>query len=367
MGSAAKGKAAKDSAATGRAATGSAAEGGAVAGGDVPGRPGRKIAFIGLGHMGGPMAANLVAAGYGVTGFDVVPDALAAAKSSGVVVAESAAAAADGADVIITMLPAGKHVFAAFEGEGPGGGVLAAAKPGALFLECSTISVEDARSAHSLVVSSGHRGLDAPVSGGVVGAEAGTLTFMVGGAEEDFAAALPVFEIMGKRIVLCGGPGMGQAAKVCNNMILGASMIAVSEAFVLAEKLGLTHDALFDVAANASGQCWSLTTNCPVPGPVPGSPANRDYQPGFAGALMAKDLGLAVEALNSTGVDAVLGRAAEEIFREFSLHGGAGKDFSGIINAIRDASENANTDRVHPDPADPADTDLTNDDLADND
>ncbi len=300
-----------------------------------------RIAFIGLGHMGGPMAANLVAAGYPVAGFDVVPAALEAAAAAGVVVAESSAAAARGAEVIITMLPAGRHVFAAFEGDGPGGGLLAAAKPGALFLECSTISVDDARVAHEMVVGSGHRGLDAPVSGGVVGAEAGTLTFMVGGSEDDFAAGAPIFEVMGKRIVHCGGPGAGQAAKVCNNMILGVSMIAVSEAFVLGEKLGLTHQALFDVAANASGQCWSLTTNCPVPGPVPTSPANRDYQPGFAGALMAKDLGLAVEALNATGVEAVLGRSAEEIYREFSLHGGAGTDFSGIINTIRNASNGA--------------------------
>ncbi|MFQ4147130.1 3-hydroxyisobutyrate dehydrogenase [Arthrobacter sp. LAPM80] len=303
-----------------------------------------RIAFIGLGHMGGPMAANLVAAGYSVTGFDVVPAALEAAAAAGVVVAESSAAAADGADVIITMLPAGKHVFAALEGEGPGGGLLAAAKPGSLFLECSTISVDDARTAHELIVASGHRGLDAPVSGGVMGAEAGTLTFMVGGSPDDFAAAGPLFDVMGRRIVLCGGPGAGQAAKVCNNMILGVSMIAVSEAFVLGEKLGLTHEALFDVAAHASGQCWSLTTNCPVPGPVPTSPANRDYQPGFAGALMAKDLGLAVEALNATGVDAVLGRSAEEIYREFSLHGGAGTDFSGIINSIRKASNNTGSD-----------------------
>ncbi|WP_269937240.1 3-hydroxyisobutyrate dehydrogenase [Arthrobacter sp. HY1533] len=303
-----------------------------------------RIAFIGLGHMGGPMAANLVAAGYQVTGFDVVPAALEAASGAGVVVAASASAAAEGADVIVTMLPAGKHVFAAFEGEGPGGGLLAAARPGALFLECSTISVEDARTAHEMVVASGHRGLDAPVSGGVVGAEAGTLTFMVGGSEEDFAAAGGILGVMGRRIVLCGGPGSGQAAKVCNNMILGVSMIAVSEAFVLGEKLGLTHQALFDVAANASGQCWSLTTNCPVPGPVPASPANRDYQPGFAGALMAKDLGLAVEALNATGVDAVLGRMAEEIYREFALGGGAGTDFSGIINTIRDGSERGGAD-----------------------
>lgn len=298
-----------------------------------------RIAFIGLGHMGGPMAGNLVAAGYAVTGFDVVPAALAAAAASGVVVAPSAALAAEGADVIITMLPAGKHVFQALEGDGPGGGLLAAAKAGALFLECSTISVDDARAAHDLVVESGHRGVDAPVSGGVIGAEAGTLTFMVGGSADDFASARPYFEVMGGRIVHCGGPGAGQAAKVCNNMILGVSMIAVSEAFVLGEKLGLTHQALYDVAANASGQCWSLTTNCPVPGPVPASPANRDYVPGFAGALMAKDLGLAVEALNATGVTATLGRGAEEIYRNFALHGGAGTDFSAIINTIREESQ----------------------------
>ncbi|WP_343318090.1 3-hydroxyisobutyrate dehydrogenase [Arthrobacter sp. TMP15] len=304
----------------------------------------KKVAFIGLGHMGGPMAANLVAAGYQVHGFDVVPAALAAAAEAGVVVCDSSGQAAMDADVIITMLPAGKHVFAALEGEGPGGGLLAAAKPEALFLECSTISVEDARATHKLVSGRGHRALDAPVSGGVMGAQAGTLTFMVGGSEEDFAAAKNLFEVMGKRIVLCGGPGAGQAAKVCNNMILGVSMIAVSEAFVLGEKLGLTHQALFDVAANASGQCWSLTTNCPVPGPVPTSPANRDYQPGFAGSLMAKDLGLAVEALNATGVDAVMGRTAEEIYREFSLDGGASTDFSSIINSIRAASSKTEAD-----------------------
>lgn len=285
------------------------------------------------------MAANLVKAGYSVTGFDVVPAALEAAQAAGVVVAPSSAAAASGADVVITMLPAGKHVFAAYDGEGPGGGLLAAAKPGSLFLECSTIAVEDARTAHELALAAGHHSLDAPVSGGVMGAEAGTLTFMVGGSGEDFTDAADIFEVMGRRIVHCGGPGAGQAAKVCNNMILGVSMIAVSEAFVLGEKLGLTHQALYDVAANASGQCWALTTNCPVPGPVPASPANRDYQPGFAGALMAKDLGLAVEALNATGTAASMGRAAEEIYRHFALDGGAGTDFSGIINTIRDASE----------------------------
>lgn len=293
---------------------------------------GKKIAFIGLGHMGGPMAANLVKAGHSVSGFDLAPEALDQARTVGIEVAESAAAAAAGADVVITMLPAGRHVLGAYQGED---GLLAVAGPGTIFLECSTIAVEDARAAHELAVAAGHRALDAPVSGGVTGAENGTLTFMVGGSADDFTEAEPILAAMGGRIVHCGGPGAGQAAKVCNNMILGISMIAVSEAFVLGEKLGLSNQALFDVASAASGQCWALTTNCPVPGPVPASPANRDYQPGFAGALMAKDLGLAVQALASTGVQSRLGSLAEEIYRQFAEGEGAGRDFSAIINEIR--------------------------------
>ncbi|MFF1880140.1 3-hydroxyisobutyrate dehydrogenase [Pseudarthrobacter sp. NPDC058196] len=291
-----------------------------------------QIAFIGLGHMGLPMAINLARAGYPVTGFDLMPAALAEAGDNGVSVASSAAAAAKDADVIITMLPAGRHVLAAYQGET---GLLTAARPNSLFIDCSTISVEDARSAHELITAAGHHGLDAPVSGGVVGAAAGTLTFMVGGNEEDFATAKPVLEAMGKRTVHCGTPGAGQAAKVCNNMILAVSMIAVSEGFVLGEQLGLSHQALFDVAANATGQCWALTTNCPVPGPVAASPANRGYQPGFAAALMAKDLGLAAHALESTGVDARLGAMAEEIYRRFAEGEGGQQDFSAIINEIR--------------------------------
>jgi 3-hydroxyisobutyrate dehydrogenase len=292
----------------------------------------KQIAFIGLGNMGGPMAVNLAKAGYTVGGFDLAPAALKYAMDNGVTVAASAAEAAKDVDVVITMLPTGRHVLAVYQGEG---GLLAAARPNALFLDCSTISVEDSRTAHELIQAAGHRGLDAPVSGGVVGAEAGTLTFMVGGDEGDFATAKPILEAVGKRIVHCGGPGAGQAAKVCNNMILGVSMIAVSEAFVLGERLGLSNQALFDVAANASGQCWALTTNCPVPGPVPASPANRDYRPGFAGALMAKDLGLAAHALETTGVDARLGAMAEEIYRHFAEGEGAQQDFSAIINEIR--------------------------------
>ncbi|MGA7147957.1 MAG: NAD-binding protein, partial [Microbacterium sp.] len=186
--------------------------------------------------------------------------------------------------------------------------------------------------------AAGHRSLDAPVSVGVVGAENATLAFMVGGSDEDFAAARPVLEAMGRRVVHCGGAGLGQAAKVCNNMILAVSQIAVAEAFVLGERLGLSHQALYDVASNASGQCWALTTNCPVPGPVPTSPANRDYQPGFAGALMNKDLGLAEHAIASTGVEARMGMLAREIYRQYADGPGAGQDFSGIINTIRQSS-----------------------------
>jgi len=290
------------------------------------------IAFLGLGHMGTPMAVNLVAAGYDVLGFDVVPAATEAARDLGIRVADTAAEAVSTADVVITMFPSGAHVIDAYPA------LLGAAQQGTLFIDSSTIAVDDARTAHDLAVAAGHRNVDAPVSGGVVGAVAGTLSFMVGGDDADVAAARPVLEVMGKRVVHCGGPGLGQAAKVCNNLILGASMIAVSEAFVLGEKLGLSHEALFDVASAASGQCWALTTNCPVPGPVPASPANHDYQPGFAGALMAKDLGLAQEAFDSTGVSAELGTLAAAMYRRFADGAGASRDFSGIIEDIRERS-----------------------------
>jgi 3-hydroxyisobutyrate dehydrogenase len=293
------------------------------------------VSFIGLGNMGGPMAANLVKAGYSVTGFDLVPAALETAAGQGVTIAASAEEAVAAADVVITMLPSGKHVLSAYEG------LLAAATKGALFIDSSTIAVDDARAANALALAAGFRSIDAPVSGGTVGAAAGTLTFMVGAEDADFATAHPILEVMGGRIVHCGTPGAGQAAKICNNLILGISMIAVSEAFVLGEKLGLTNQALFDVASAASGQCWALTTNCPVPGPVPTSPANRDYQPGFAGALMAKDLGLAAEAFASTGVVAEVGELATSLYRKFADEGGAGQDFSGIINSIRAKSEGA--------------------------
>ena len=294
--------------------------------------PGRTvIAFLGLGHMGLPMAVNLVQAGHEVRGFDPVPAAVLAAEAAGIPVAASGADAVAEADVVITMFPAGTHVIEAYRTE-----LLASARPDTLFIESSTIAVDEARTAHELAIAAGHRNIDAPVSGGVVGAENGTLAFMVGASDEDFAAALPLLEAMGKRIVHCGGPGLGQAAKVCNNMILAVSQIAVAEAFVLGERLGLEHQALYDVVSQASGQCWSITTNCPVPGPVPTSPANRDYQPGFAGALMAKDLGLALQAIEQTSTDAQMGRLAQQIYAAFAAGEGAGRDFSGIITDIRD-------------------------------
>ncbi|WP_457948015.1 3-hydroxyisobutyrate dehydrogenase [Pseudarthrobacter sp. alpha12b] len=302
-----------------------------------------RVAFLGLGHMGGPMALNLVRAGYEVAGFDVVPEALEAARAQGVPAAASAVDAVTGADVVLTMFPSGRHVLDAYRGAEdlrPGEpGLLAAAPPGTVFLDCSTINVDEAREAARLAIEAGHRSVDAPVSGGVVGAEAGTLTFMAGGDVADFQAVRPLLEVMGKRVVHCGGHGAGQAAKICNNLILGVSMIAVSEAFVLGEKLGLTDQALFDVASAASGQCWALTTNCPVPGPVPSSPANRDYQPGFSSALMAKDLNLALNALHSTGVAGQMGALAARIYDRFAAEGGAGRDFSAIITDIRGASE----------------------------
>ncbi|WP_275124602.1 3-hydroxyisobutyrate dehydrogenase [Streptomyces sp. ICBB 8177] len=289
------------------------------------------IGFVGLGHMGGPMAANLVKAGHRVAGYDLVPEALAAARDAGVDPVGSAAEAVAGADVVITMLPAGRHVLGLYREQG----LLAAARPGTLFVDCSTIDVADARAAHEAVVQAGHRALDAPVSGGVVGAEAGTLTFMVGGGQAEFAEAERLLAVMGKKAVHCGGAGAGQAAKICNNMILGVTMIAVSEAFVLGESLGLSHQALYDVASTASGQCWALSVNCPVPGPVPASPANRDYRPGFAAPLMAKDLGLAANAARAGGVDAELGLRAAELYAAFAEGAGACEDFSGIVRAIR--------------------------------
>ncbi|WP_297495338.1 3-hydroxyisobutyrate dehydrogenase [Acidocella sp.] len=288
------------------------------------------IGFIGLGNMGLPMAANLAKAGYDVQGFDVVPAANEAGARLGITVRPSAVEAVKGAAIVISMLPNGKLVLELYKS-----GILQAARAGTLFIDSSTIDIESARAAAVLAVEGGMNNLDAPVSGGVGGAAAGTLTFMVGGGAEDFARAKPVLEAMGRRIVHCGDAGAGQAAKICNNMILGISMIAVGEAFVLAEKVGLSHQALYDVASTASGQCWSLTSYCPVPGPVPTSPANNAYKPGFAAALMLKDLRLAQEAAAAAGASTALGKHAAEIYENFVAAGQGGVDFSGIINAIR--------------------------------
>ncbi len=287
------------------------------------------IAFIGLGNMGNPMASNLVKAGHRVLGFDLVAANLDIARSNGVEVADDAPGAVKGAEVVVTMLPAGRHVISVYDD------IVPAAAEGTLFIDSSTIDVASARKAHEIAGSRGMSSIDAPVSGGVGGAEAGTLTFMAGGAGEAFARAEPILQPMAGKVVHCGDAGAGQAAKICNNMILGITMIGIGEAFVLAEKLGLSHQALFDVASTSSGQCWSLTTYCPVPGPVPNSPANRDYKPGFAAALMLKDLKLAQEAAQGAGAVTPLGAEAAQIYALFDAMGHGGTDFSGIIRLLR--------------------------------
>ncbi|MFJ2668306.1 3-hydroxyisobutyrate dehydrogenase [Nocardia fluminea] len=292
----------------------------------------KTIGFLGLGHMGGPMAANLVRAGYDVLAYDPVPAAQEQARADGATVVATAAEAATNRDVVITMLPNGKLVLDVYAE------LLPAAAPGTLFLDCSTIDVADAKAAAALAVTAGHRPLDAPVSGGVAGATAGTLTFMVGGAAADFADASDVLAVMGGKVVHCGDAGVGQAAKICNNMLLGISMIGLSEALVLGERLGLSHQSFFDVVSTASGQSWALTSYCPVPGPVPTSPANNDYQPGFATALMSKDLTLAANALQANGIDGQLGDLAAAIYARFNQTDG-GRDFSAIVTDIRERSD----------------------------
>ncbi|MCA1196069.1 MULTISPECIES: 3-hydroxyisobutyrate dehydrogenase [unclassified Saccharopolyspora] len=290
------------------------------------------IGFIGLGHMGGPMSANLVAAGHVVRGFDLASAALEAARANGVTVVGSAVEAVTGAEAVITMLPGGKHLLDCYEQ------VLPAVEPGALLVDSSTVDVADARAAHALAGTAGFGSLDAPVSGGTAGAEAGTLTFMVGGAEEHFQRAEPLLAPMARKVIHCGGPGNGQVTKMCNNLVLGASMIAVGEAFVLGERLGLSNQALYDVASISTGQCWALTTNCPVPGLVETSRADHDYEPGFSAALMLKDLKLAESAAEQSGTDAAIGRLATELYQRFNEEGGGGYDFGAIIRSIRERS-----------------------------
>ena len=291
-----------------------------------------KIGFIGLGNMGAPMMRNLLKAGHQVTAFDVVPQAREAAATAGATAVDTAAAAVAGAEIVVSMLPAGEHVKGVMLGDG---GLFAAAPKGCLFIDSSTIDVASAREVATAAAAAGHLMVDAPVSGGVGGAEAGTLTFMVGGPDAAFAKAQPILEAMGKTIVHAGGAGNGQAAKICNNMLLGISMIGTCEAFALAEKLGLDGQKLFDIASKSSGQCWSMTSYCPVPGPVPTSPANRDYKAGFTAAMMLKDLKLAVDAAAKAGASVPLGGEAAQLYALFAGAGSAGVDFSGIIRMLR--------------------------------
>ncbi len=289
-----------------------------------------KIGFIGLGNMGAPMAANLVKAGHEVTGFDV-----ASVTVEGVAKAATAAEAASGRDAVITMLPNGAILSAVMAEIAP------AARNGAVLIDCSTVDVAAARAAHEAAAAAGLLSVDAPVSGGVGGAAAGTLTFMCGGADEAFAAAKPLFEVMGQKAVHCGGPGAGQAAKICNNMILGATMIVTCEAFALADKLGLSRQAMFDVVSTSSGYSWSMNAYCPAPGVGPKSPADNDYKPGFAASLMLKDLTLAQAAAADAGAATPLGEHARALYEAMVAEGGGGMDFSAMLKRLESMERNA--------------------------
>ena len=289
------------------------------------------IGFIGLGNMGAPMAANLLKAGHQVIGYDLVASARAALEERGGRAAASAAEAAAAGEIVITMLPAGPQVREVYLGPD---GIIARAKPDALLIDCSTIDVETARAVAANAGESQLLMLDAPVSGGVIGAEAGTLTFMVGGEAAAYARAEPILQAMGRTIVHAGSAGNGQSAKICNNMILGASMIAVCEGFVLAERLGLSVQTLFDICSKSTSQCWAMTGYCPAPGPVPAAPSNRGYAPGFTAANMLKDLRLAQQAAGTTATATPLGAAAANLYQMFVDSGAGGLDFSGIMRFI---------------------------------
>ncbi len=287
-----------------------------------------RIGFIGLGNMGGPMAANAAKAGYRVRGYDISDARRVAAAAQGIEIADTLEDCVADAEIVVTMLTAGATVVDVWQR------VVPHLAPGSLIIDSSTIDVASARQAHGMAAEAGLLSLDAPVSGGTEGATAGTLTFMVGGATPAFEAGRPLLATMGRKIVHCGAAGAGEAAKICNNMILGISMIAVSEAFLLAESLGLSHQALFDVASTASGQCYALTTHCPVPGPVPTSAANRGYQPGFATELMAKDLRLSQDCAKFSGAPTPLGAAASALYERFLSKDGRGVDYTGIIRFL---------------------------------
>ncbi|KGB59104.1 3-hydroxyisobutyrate dehydrogenase [Sphingopyxis sp. SE2] len=289
-----------------------------------------KIAFIGLGNMGGGMAANLAKAGHDVRAFDLSEEALARAVEAGCTRAASAAEAVTGAEAVVTMLPAGKHVAGVYESD-----VFPNAAPGTLLLDCSTIDVATARANIEAATAKGLVAVDAPVSGGIAAANAGTLTFMVGGTDEGFARAEPILAKMGKAVIHAGGAGAGQAAKICNNMLLGASMIATCETLALAQKLGLDPQKFFDIASVSSGQCWSLTSYAPLPGVGPTTPADNDYKGGFAAALMLKDLRLAMEAAASVDADVPMGSKARELYEAFVEADKDGRDFSAIIKTLQ--------------------------------
>ena len=288
-----------------------------------------RIAFIGLGHMGGGMAPNLVKAGHDVRAFDLSDEALDRAVNAGCVGTGSAEEACEQAEAVITMLPAAKHVLEVYRNH-----VLGSAPAGALLIDCSTIDVTSARTIEEEASAKGYEMVDAPVSGGIAAAAVGTLTFMVGGSDQGFERAKPVLEPMAKAVIHAGGPGAGQAAKICNNMILGATMVVTCEAFVLAQKLGLDPQVFFDISSKASGQSWSMTSYCPVSGIGPETPADKDYEGGFAAALMLKDLKLAMEAAEQVGLELEMGEEAEEEYEKFVEKGGGNKDFSAIIKMI---------------------------------
>ena len=293
-----------------------------------------KVGFIGLGNMGLPMARNLLTKGHEVTGFDLMDEAVAALVEAGGQAADTPAAAVGDAGIVVTALPAAQHVRAVYLGEE---GILVAARPGTAFVDCSTIDVATAREVIAAADAAGMRMVDSPMSGGVGGATAGTLTFMVGGSDEALAAVMPALEAMGKNIRHAGGPGAGSAAKICNNMMLAIQMIAVAEGFSLAEKLGLDAQSLYDISSTATARCWSLNDYCPAPGPVPAAPANRDYKPGFAAALMLKDLRIAMEAARTAGAATPLGAHATQIYTMMDLAGQSGLDFSGVIRFLNGA------------------------------
>ncbi|MCJ8156539.1 3-hydroxyisobutyrate dehydrogenase [Sphingomonas sp. LaA6.9] len=288
-----------------------------------------RIGFIGLGNMGGGMAANLAKTGHDVHAFDLSEDAVERAKQAGCLTVASAAAAADGAEAVVTMLPAGKHVEQVYADS-----LFGNAQPGTLLLDCSTIDVATAKRVAEAAAAKGFVTVDAPVSGGIAAANEGTLTFMVGGSHAAFERAEPILSAMGKAVIHAGASGAGQAAKICNNMLLGASMVATCETFLLAQKLGLDPQTFFDIASKASGQCWSMTSYCPVPGVGPVTPADRDYQGGFATALMLKDLRLAMEAASGVAADVPMGAKAAELYQQFADAGQGGLDFSGIIKML---------------------------------